>query len=99
MPEPIAYLNGEWIPASQAVIPVTDAGFMQGVTVAEQLRTFGGQLFELPRHLARLQRSLKIIGVDLPISAAELADRANELAARNHGLLQSGDDLGLSMFV
>lgn len=99
MPEPIAYLNAEWIPASQAAIPVTDAGFMQGVTVAEQLRTFGGQLFELPRHLARLQRSLKIIGVELPISSDELAARANELAARNHALLQPGDDLGLSIFV
>jgi branched-chain amino acid aminotransferase len=98
MPEPVANLNGEWIPASQAMIPVTDAGFMQGVTVAEQLRTFGGKLFELPRHLARLARSLEIVGIELPISLDELGSRANELAARNHALLAPGDDLGLSMF-
>jgi branched-chain amino acid aminotransferase len=99
MPEPVANFNGAWIPASQAVIPVTDAGFVQGVTVAEQLRTFGGRLFELPRHLQRLQRSLEIVGVELPVSVDELASRANELAARNHALLAPGDDLGLSMFV
>ena len=99
MPESLAYLNGQLVPASQAAISVTDAGFMQGVTVAEQLRTFGGQLFELPRHLSRLQRSLAIIGVELPITIDELAARANELASHNHALLQTGDDLGLSMFV
>ncbi|WP_254512645.1 aminotransferase class IV [Anatilimnocola floriformis] len=99
MSEPLAYLNGTLVPASQAAISVTDAGFMQGVTVAEQLRTFGGKLFELPRHLARLQRSLSIVGVELPISIDELAARAQELATHNHNLLQPGDDLGLSMFV
>lgn len=99
MPEPIAYLNAAWVPASQATIPVTDAGFVQGVTVAEQLRTFNGQLFELPRHLSRLERSLAIVGIDLPLSLTELAKLAQELAAHNHALLQPGDDLGLSMFV
>lgn len=99
MPEPIAYLNGAWVPATQALIPVTDAGFVQGVTVAEQLRTFNGQLFELPRHLSRLQRSLAIVGIELPLSVDELAKLAHELAARNHALLQPGDDLGLSIFV
>jgi branched-subunit amino acid aminotransferase/4-amino-4-deoxychorismate lyase len=99
MSEPLAYLNGNWIPASQAVIPVTDAGFMQGVTVSEQLRTFNGRLFELPRHLARLERSLAIVGVELPLSVAELGEKAQELATKNHALLQPGDDLGLSMFV
>ncbi|QDU31119.1 D-alanine aminotransferase [Anatilimnocola aggregata] len=99
MSEPIANLNGQWVPQSQALISVTDAGFVQGVTVAEQLRTFNGQLFELPRHLKRLARSLEIVGIDPGVSMAELDARARELAARNHALLQPGDDLGLSMFV
>ncbi len=99
MSEPIAYLNGAWVPASQAMIPVTDAGFVQGVTVAEQLRTFNGQLFQLPRHLSRLQRSLAIVGIELPIGVQELATLAQDLATRNHALLPPGDDLGLSMFV
>ncbi|WP_425615352.1 aminotransferase class IV [Anatilimnocola sp. NA78] len=99
MTEPIANLNGQWVPQSQAVISVTDGGFVQGVTVAEQLRTFNGQLFELPRHLKRLARSLEIVGIDPGVTLAELESRARELAARNHALLQPGDDLGLSMFV
>lgn len=99
MSEPVANLNGVWVPASQAMISVTDAGFMQGVTVSEQLRTFRGELFELRRHLARLERSLAIVGIELPITLDELASRALELAARNCATLQPGHDLGLSMFV
>ena len=57
MPEPLAYLNDRFLPAEALTIRVTDAGFVQGVTVAEQLRTFHGELFGLVDHLARLQHS------------------------------------------
>jgi branched-subunit amino acid aminotransferase/4-amino-4-deoxychorismate lyase len=99
MDEPHAFLNGRWIPASAAAIPVGDAGFVLGTTVAEQLRTFGGKLFRLDDHLARLEQSLAIVGVDPGMTIGELAAVAQELTARNHRLLAEGDDLGLSMLV
>jgi branched-subunit amino acid aminotransferase/4-amino-4-deoxychorismate lyase len=99
MPEPIAYLRGQWLPISQAAVSVFDGGFIQGVTVAEQLRTFGGKLFQLDRHLDRLARSLAIVGVDPGISRDEFAQIATKLAAQNHKLLDPADDLGLSIFV
>ncbi len=95
----LAYRNGEFVSPAELSIPVDDLGFVQGVTVAERLRTFGGKLFRLPEHLQRLQRSLEIIELQSPIDLAELATAAEELAARNHALLQPGDDLGLAMFV
>ncbi len=99
MEEPQAYLNGRFIPASSLAISPTDAGFVSGVTVAEQLRTFAGKLFRLDDHLARLEQSLSIVGVEPGVTMAELADVAQELVARNHRLLAPGDDLGLSVFV
>ena len=99
MPEPIAYLNGQRIAASQIAVAVADAGFVQGVTVAEQLRTFGGKLFGLDMHLARLRRSLEIVGVDPGLSDAELSHFASEIAEHNHRLLDPADDLGLTIFV
>jgi branched-subunit amino acid aminotransferase/4-amino-4-deoxychorismate lyase len=99
LPGPLAYLNGKWLPLAQAAVSVYDIGFVQGVTVAEQLRTFGGRLFRLDLHLDRLARSLAIIGVDLGLSRAELEQIATELAAQNHKLLDPADDLGLTMFV
>ncbi len=99
MPEPIAYLNAQWLPVSQAAVSVYDGGFVQGVTVAEQLRTFGGKLFQLDRHLDRLARSLAIVGVQPALVRADFAEIATELAAQNHKLLDPADDLGLSIFV
>ena len=99
MAEPIAYLNGQQIPASQIAISATDAGFIQGVTVAEQLRTFGGKLFRLDMHLARLRRSLDIVGLNPGLTDVEFTLIANEIAAHNHGLLDPADDIGLTIFV
>jgi branched-subunit amino acid aminotransferase/4-amino-4-deoxychorismate lyase len=94
-----AYLNGNFIPAEQLTVPVYDTGFVLGATVAEQLRTFGGSLFRLDRHLERLAHSLEIVGVDTGLTMAELGDAACRLVRENHAQLNAGDDLGLSMFV
>jgi branched-subunit amino acid aminotransferase/4-amino-4-deoxychorismate lyase len=99
LPEPEAYLNGRFVPQSAAMVPVYDAGFVLGATVAEQLRTFGGQLFALEAHLKRLEHSLAIVGVNPGIELEELGGLASELVRRNHRLLDAGDDLGLSVFI
>ncbi len=99
MDQPQAYLNGRWIPASQAAVPVGDAGFILGATVTEQLRTFDGKLFRLDEHLDRLRQSVRIVGIEPETSDRELAEIAQELAARNYPLLQPGDDLGLCIFI
>ena len=99
MTQELAFLNGQWIPAAAAAISPIDAGFVQGTTIAEQLRTFGGRIFHLDDHLARLCDSLRLIDVELPLSTGRMADAAQKLVANNHGLLNPGDDLGLSIFV
>ncbi len=99
MNEPVAFLNGRWIPASAAAVPVGDAGFVLGATIAEQLRTFAGKLFHLDDHLARLAHSLEIVGIDPGMTQDQLAETAQEIVARNHPLSAPGDDLGLSIFV
>lgn len=99
MSEPLAYLNGQYLPFSQAAVPVTDVGFIQGVTVAEQLRTFGGQLFRLKQHLQRLERSLQIVGVEPEVGLEQISQIAEELSARNHAFLDPADDLGLTIFI
>jgi branched-chain amino acid aminotransferase len=99
MNEPQAFLNGEMIPATQLTVPVYDAGFVQGTTVAEQLRTFGGKLFRLDDHLRRMSHSLELVGVDPGYSIQQLAEAAEALVQHNHPLLPAGQDLGLAIFV
>ena len=90
MVEPQAYLNGRFLPASQASVSVWDGGFVQGTTVAEQLRTFGGKLFQLQAHIERLARSLELVGIDPGLSLQRLAEIAQELAAANHAAAGPG---------
>ncbi len=94
-----AFLNGRFIPASAMLIPPTDAGFVLGVTVAEQLRTFRGELFRLEDHLRRLSHSLAVVGVHPEMGRDPLAAAARKLAAHNRALLGPDEELGLSMFV
>src|SRR6476620_2097446 len=97
--EPVAYLNGQQVPLSQAAVGIFDVGFIQGVTIAEQLRTFGGKMFRLDAHLQRLASSLAIVGIELPHPVAELGRIAEELVEHNRQLLDPGDDLGVTMFI
>ncbi len=99
MNQPIAYHNGQIVPFSSVSISPLDAGFVLGTTVAEQLRTFGGQLFRLEDHLVRLTASLEIIDVSIAESTDRLAAIGHELVAYNHALLEPGDDLGLGILV
>jgi branched-chain amino acid aminotransferase len=99
MQEPLAYLNGRWVSLSQAAVSVFDVGFLQGVTVAEQLRTFSGKLFRLDMHLARLARSLELVGIDPGLPLAEIAQIADQLVEQNRKLLDPADDLGATIFV
>jgi branched-subunit amino acid aminotransferase/4-amino-4-deoxychorismate lyase len=99
MKEPWVYLNGEWLAASKAALSLIDAGFVLGATIAEQLRSFHGKIFRLEEHLARLEHSLQRLGLDPKIERGALAELAREIVARNHRLLEPGDDLGLSIFI
>ena len=40
MIEPLVYLNGRTVPASQAHVAIFDAGIVLGATVTEMTRTF-----------------------------------------------------------
>jgi branched-chain amino acid aminotransferase len=97
--EPLAYLNGQLLPASQATVPLFDTGFVQGATLTEQLRTFRGEIFRLPEHLARLERALAIAGIEPNESLSDIAEISQRLVANNKTLIDPADDLGLSMFI
>ena len=99
MDPPQGYLDGRIVPISEMAVSVTDAGFTLGTTVTEQMRTFSGKLFELDSHLQRLERSLAIVGIETRETLEELAQIANDLVRVNHPLLESQDDLGLTLFV
>lgn len=95
--EPIAYVRGQFVPLRQASVPLYDAGYVQGATLSEQLRTFGGEIFLFEEHVARLRRGAAELGFADGIDWASLRGIADELVAHNYELLTPGGDLGLAM--
>src|SRR4051794_24252713 len=83
MPEPAAYLNGRFLPAAGAIIPLSDRGFARGVTVVDNGRTYRRRLFRWPDHLARFRRDCTTCHVPLEPTDAELTVIAEELVLRN----------------
>lgn len=98
MSRPIAFLDGNFVDAAEAVLPVTDWGFLQGVTVAEQLRTFGGVLYRPSDHLERFFHGLRIVGWEMPLDRDRLSEVIDQVVGHNHALLDTGDDLGVTLF-
>jgi len=62
------YLNGEYLPLSEAKVSVLDRGFLFGDGVYEVIPSYSGDLFRMQDHLDRLQDSLSNIRLQLPYS-------------------------------
>ncbi len=60
------YLNGEYLPLSEAKVSVLDRGFLFGDGVYEVIPAYFGRLFRMQDHLDRLQDSLTKIRLQLP---------------------------------
>jgi branched-chain amino acid aminotransferase len=97
--EPLVYLNGQMLPASQAHIAIYDAGIVLGATVTEMTRTFHQRLFRLGDHIDRLFRSLRYTRMDIGLKKDDLAKISQELVANNVRLLDADGELGLIHFV
>ena len=80
------------------VISVDDAGFRQGVTAVERLRTYGRAIFELKPHLNRWQHSTSQMGIEGLPALAEIDILLQELLSRNQATLDSEGELGVTLF-
>ena len=67
--ESIVYLNGQFLPKSEARVPVEDRGFLFGDGVYEATPAYDGRPFLLDRHLARLARGLAALRIDCDLAA------------------------------
>ena len=77
--EPVAYLNGEYVPASECKLPVFDLGIVLGASVTDFLRTFNGRPYRMAEHVERLYRSARYACITPPISAAQTMAVTEEL--------------------
>lgn len=71
--ESLVYLNGRFLPLSEAKVPVLDRGFLFGDGVYEVIPVYGGRPLRLEEHLERLKQSLASINMAPPLTDAEWA--------------------------
>jgi len=77
------FLNDRFVRQEEAMVSVFDHGFLYGDGVYETLRAYGGRLFRLRQHLARLRRSASLIGLDVPLVEQNLIGVLQEAMTRN----------------
>ncbi len=96
--EPLVYLSGDLVPASQAGLKIYDAGIILGATVTDLIRTFRQQPYRLEDHVARFYRSCKYAQILPRISPEETVAISRRLIAHN-GALGGRAELALVYFI
>ena len=90
--ERVAYVNGELVPESQAVVSIRDRGFVQGDAVFDTTRTFGGKIFKLTEHIERFYDSLKYMRIDPGMPQQQMRSLTAQVLEANMPLLAEDDD-------
>jgi len=78
----VIWMNGEFIPWTDAKVHVLSHGLHYGSGVFEGERAYGGEIFKLTEHTERLHNSADMLGFEIPWSVEEINRASNELLAR-----------------
>lgn len=84
MNDPLCFLNGDYLPLSQARIPVLDRGFIFGDGIYDVVPVYGRRLFRFDEHIDRLERGLAKIRIVNPATRLEWLERCRRLVAALH---------------
>jgi D-alanine transaminase len=82
------YLNGNYLPETEARVSIFDRGFLFADAVYEVVSVIDGKLIDFDGHVARLHRSMAELKMMQPPPREALLEMCRELAARN--ALQEG---------
>ncbi|GAA6209395.1 D-amino-acid transaminase [Cognatishimia sp. WU-CL00825] len=77
------YVNGEYLPETEAKISIFDRGFLMADAVYEVTSVLDGKLIDFEGHAVRLARSLKELDMQTPCTKEELLEIHRQLVAKN----------------
>jgi branched-chain amino acid aminotransferase len=77
------YLDGKFVPESEAKVSVFDHGLLYGDGIFEGIRFYNGRVFRLEEHLDRLWDSARSICLEIPMSMREMTDALLETIRQN----------------
>ena len=79
----VVYLNGEFVPESEAKVSIYDSALMFGDMVFEMTRSFNKEQFKLREHIDRLFVGLSILRIPMPLTKDELESACYETIKAN----------------
>ncbi|WP_247731304.1 aminotransferase class IV [Halovivax limisalsi] len=81
--DPIYWVDGDLVPAGEAVVSVDDRGFRYGDAAFETMRAYGGSLFRWDAHADRLAETCDLLSLDHGLDRETLRERIDETLAAN----------------
>jgi len=78
-----AWLDGRFLPLSEARVSPLDRGFLFGDAAYEVVPVYDGRLYRLGQHLDRLDRSLREMRIEAPLSREDWHRVCGGLVVRN----------------
>ena len=97
--EPLVYIRGRLVPASEARVSIYDFGIVLGATVTDLLRTFHGKPYRLDDHVSRFYDSCKYARIAPPIPREETSEITKELVRHNAPLARPDAELAVVYFI
>jgi branched-subunit amino acid aminotransferase/4-amino-4-deoxychorismate lyase len=79
----LVYLNGQFLPATEARIGIYDGGFLHGAGLFETMRADYGKVFRFDQHLDRMLGSAEKLGLPIERPDLPLTRDMDELLERN----------------
>lgn len=96
--QPLAYLDGNYVPLAECKLPVFDTGIVLGAAVTDFLRTFHQKPYRIEDHVQRFYRSCKYAYLKPPASMEETYEISRTLIDHNARLFP-GRELGLVYYM
>lgn len=79
----IAYVNGQYVNLRDAAVNVEDRGYQFADGIYEVCEIIGGKMVDFPRHIARMQRSLRELRIAEAMPLTSLKVVMQEVVRRN----------------
>src|SRR5690348_12086891 len=77
------WFDGKLVPWRDASVHVLTHALHYASSVFEGQRAYGGTIFKLAEHSARLRRSAELLGFEIPYSVEELSAACNDVIEAN----------------
>ena len=79
----MTYINGQFVPADQASLPLMDTGFWLGINIFDTLSAYRGAIFKLDAHVARFFRGLHATRIEISFTREEFGRLIVETVRRS----------------